>query len=45
MENTPLIEPSKNTRNSLIFVADAILFIILLNTLPLPLKPIRGWHC
>lgn len=42
MENTPLIEPSKNTRNSLIFVADAILFIILLNTLPFTPEANKG---
>lgn len=42
MENTPLVEPNKNRRNTFIFIADIILFFILLNTLPFSLEANKG---
>lgn len=42
MENTPLIEPNKNKRNSFIFIADVILFIVLLNVLPFTPEANKG---
>ncbi|MDD0823168.1 DASS family sodium-coupled anion symporter [Mannheimia sp. AT1] len=42
MENTPLVEPNKNRRNTLIFIADAILFIVLLNVLPFTPEANKG---
>lgn len=42
MENTPLIEPNKNSRNTLIFIADVILFVVLLNVLPFAPEANKG---
>lgn len=42
MENTPLIEPNKNRRNSVIFIADVVLFIVLLNVLPFAPEANKG---